>query len=216
MERCARPPWPAAVALALALVALPGCTGLRSQLRDVQPADAALTERVRDVLAAHPLPAERQAQIAIEARGRVQVAVGYFGVNPPDAFTAELTAPFGVTLVEVRRSADGAEVTSEAAPLRRALDLGRFARLLSLWLLGDCASGAVWQGSNGVAIDCPANGPDEGLTWRIWLDLEQGTRTRGELLRGQALLADYVCDAGGRCVLQDPVHGYALRLVPAR
>jgi hypothetical protein len=217
MERCAshlRRTLPAA--LPLLLGALVGCTALRSQLVDPQPAPPDVADRARAALAASPLPAERQAQIAIEARGEVFIAVGYFGVDLPGAFTAELTAPFGVTLIEIHRDADGAEVVSAAPELQSALTLGQFPRLLGLWLLGDCPQGEVWQGANGVAIDCAANGPDDGLTWRIWVDVADGTRTRGELLRGTRLLMDYVCDSSGRCVLQDPVHGYALRVVPAR
>jgi hypothetical protein len=101
--------------------------------------------------------------------------------------------------------------------------LGELPRTLALWLLGTCDDGPVLRGLNGVAIDCPANGPDEGLVWRIWLDPDglqpaptaapADPRVRGELLRGKKLLADFICQPGGDCLLQDPVHGYVLRMV---
>ena len=201
--------------IGLLAVLLAGCSTHRSQLIDPHPASAEAAARAREVLAAHPLPAERQAQVAIEARGRTFVTVAYFAVGGPASYTAELTAPFGVTLIEVRRDEHDAVIISEAGPLKQAMTIGRFPRLLSLWLLGDCAGGEVWEAANAVAVDCPANGPDQGLTWRLWVDPDEGTRPRGELLRGQRLLADFICDAGGYCVLQDPVHDYALRVVPA-
>jgi len=211
-----RPAFPYLTLLLLGWVAA-GCVTTRSQLREPVAADEVTRLAALERMQAAPLPTERAAQVAVEWNKQVFVAMGYFGVTPPDAFHAELATPFGVTLIDVARDADGAEVRSGVGPLRRALEMGEFHQLLGLWLLGDCDEGPVWIGTNGLAVDCPASGPDEGLTWRVWVeDGEAGpVRVRGELLKRQRLLADYTCDASGRCVLQDLVHRYALRVVPA-
>lgn len=208
---------------------LGGCTPLRSQLRDAEPAADDVAARALAALVDHPLPVERRAQIALEWNKQVFVALGFFGSQPPDSYRAELTTPFGVTLIEVVRDGETAQVTSGADRLQALLRMGELPRALALWLLGTCDEGPVVDGFNGVAVDCPATGPDEGLTWRIWLAPElldappEGTapssptdpRVRGELLKGNRRLADFTCQPDGDCLLQDPVHGYVLRIVSA-
>ncbi len=200
--------------LATVGLVLPGCVARQSQLLQATPADEDTAQRALATMAGFPPPGERSHQVVIEQQGSASVALGYFRTDLPASFQVELVTPFGVTLIEIQRDVEGAQVLSGSGPLRRLLTLGKFPRLLGLWLLGDCTSGEVWTGATGVAVDCPANGPDTGLTWRIWIDEETGERPRGELLRGKRLLADYTCDADGRCVLQDLQYGYALRLVP--
>ena len=212
-----RPSW-LSITLAIVLAGgAVGCAGPRSQLREPRLADEALAAVALERLAAAPLPEQRSGQVAVEWNKQVFVAMGYFGATPPDTYHAELATPFGVTLIDLARDGAGAEVRSGVGSLRRALEMGRFDRLLGLWLLGDCERGPVWVGTNGLAVDCAANGLDQGLTLRIWVeDGDAGPlRVRGELLKKQRLLADYTCDVAGRCVLQDHVHRYALRVVPA-
>ena len=194
--------------------AAPGCSARQSQLVHAVPADEETAQRVRDVVAEFPPALERSRQVVIEQRGEASVALGYFRTDPPASFQAELVTPFGVTLIEIQRSTESADVLSGSGTLQRLLTLGKFPRLLGLWLLGDCPAGEVLSSSAGVAMDCPANGPDTGLTWRIWIDTETGARVRGDLLRGRRLLGDYTCDLNGKCVLQDLQFGYALRMVP--
>ncbi|MDP7110762.1 MAG: hypothetical protein QGH45_02295 [Myxococcota bacterium] len=213
----------ALVAILATLAGGSGCVGLRSQLKDPVPADEATAELARAVLAARPLPTERRAQIAMEWGDKVFVALGFFAVQPPDSYHAELATPFGVTLLEVARGAEATTIESGASGLQRMVGLGELPRTLALWLLGTCEDGPVLQGLNAVAIDCAAGGPDQGLVWRLWLDpasLGAGVdstpadpRVRGELLRGKKLLADFICQPDGDCLLQDPVHGYVLRIV---
>ncbi len=204
-----------------------GCVTHRSQLRDPVPATDELAGLARHALASQPLPSNRRAQIALEFQDQVFVALGFFAVEGPASYHTELATPFGVTLLEVLRDGEGAHAVSGAEPLQRLVRMGKLPRVLALWLLGSCEEGEVLDGSNAVAVDCPANGPDEGLTWRVWLDRdvlnEQGDdsgdasafepRVRGELLQGKKLLADFICQPDGDCLLQDPVHGYVLRMV---
>jgi hypothetical protein len=217
------PFWVLLAPILLTLATGPGCVGFRSQLKDPVPADEATAALATAALGARPLPAERRAQIAMQWGDKVFVALGYFAVQPPDGYLAELATPFGVTLLDVGRSAEETTIESGASGLKRMVGLGELPRTLALWLLGTCDDGPVLQGLNGVAVDCPANGPDAGLVWRVWLDpdgLQAATdaapadpRVRGELLRGKKLLADFICQPGGDCLLQDPVHGYVLRMV---
>jgi len=210
----------------LSCAAAAGCTPLRSQLRDAEPATADVAARALAALAEHPLPTERRAQLALEWNRQVFVALGFFGTEPPDTYRAELTTPFGVTLLEVVRDGETADVLSGAQQLQTLLRMGELPRTLGLWLLGTCDEGVALEGFNGVVVDCPANGPDDGLTWRIWLDpgllegeseardaLGHDPRVRGELLDRTKLLADFTCQPDGDCLLQDPVHGYVLRIV---
>ncbi len=208
--------WRLAAVCALLTSALTacGCAAHRTQLTDAVVADEALARQALEALAGHPLPAERAAQLAIERQGEAFVALGYFSATPPERFHAEIVTPIGVTLIEIRRDGDGAEVISGSGPLQRMLTMGRFSRLLGLWLIGDCAAGQVLHGANGVVVDCPATGPDEGATWRLWIDPATGARGRGELLQGGRRVADFTCDAGGTCVLQDLVYRYAVRVLP--
>jgi len=190
---------------------------------DPAPAGDETAARALALLGSRPLAAERRMQIAMEWRETVFVALGFFAVEPPDAYHAELATPFGVTLLEVERGAGEPTVESGARGLSRMVGLGELPRALALWLLGSCDDGPVLEGLNAVAVDCPANGPDDGLTWRIWLDpaavaadpadAPPDPRVRGELMRGKKLLADFICGPDGDCLLQDPVHGYVLRMV---
>ena len=202
-----------------------GCAAHRSQLGDPVVADDDLARRARAALAAAPLPAERRMQIAMEWGDNVFVALGFFAATPPDAYHTELATPFGVTLFEVDRETDGVEVSAGAPQLRRMIRRGQLPRTLGLWLLGSCTGGEVLRGSNGVAVDCPATGPDQGMVWRVWLAEEMldgdavepggawsDPRIRGELLEGDKLQADFICQPDGDCLLQDPVHGYVLRM----
>lgn len=219
----------AALCALLAGMSLTGCTPLRSLLRDAEPASDEVAARARSVLVDHPLASDRRAQIALEWNNHVFVALGFFVSQPPESFHAELTSPFGVTMLEVVRDRESAQVLSGADQLQTLLRMGELPRALGLWLLGTCDEGPVWDGFNGVAVDCPATGPDEGLTWRVWLAPElleappEGAapsspvdpRIRGELLKGTRRLADFTCQPDGDCLLQDPVHGYVLRIVSA-
>ena len=146
----------------------------------------------------------------MEWEGPVVAVHASFDVQPPDGIHAELADPFGRQVLSVHRDEHAYEVVAASSRVRWSFD--GVGQLLALWMLGGCAEGTVLQGFNAVAVDCVATGPDDGLTWRLWVDLERGTRTRGELLRGDRLLGDYTCDPSGRCILQNPQRGYALRI----
>lgn len=187
-----------------------GCTALHSQLLEPRPAEPDVTRLALEAVSS-ALPSGQRSAVATLDWDRPAVAAhASFDVQPPDGLRAELTDPFGSPVLSVLRDASTYEVVVANPQVRKILD--GVEQLLALWLLGACDAGPVWQGFNAVAVDCAATGPDEGWTWRIWVDLERGTRTRGELLRGDRLVADYTCDASGRCILQNPTGGYALRI----
>ena len=200
------------VLLLVVLILGTGCTSLRSQLRDPRPAEPDQVRRAIAVMSERPLPDRRRAEIIVEWDGGAMGARGSFSVDAPDSFAAELIGAFGEAMLTVRRDATAGEVIAADRLVQRKLR--HLHEILALWLLGACTDGPVWDGVNGLAIDCAATGPDEGAVWRIWVDSAQGIRVRGELLRDESLTADFICDVEGRCVLQDLERGIALRVSP--
>jgi len=196
----------------VAVVVVTGCRHHRSQLLDPVLADDTLARETLAALEETPLQTPRKSRITLESRGQVWVYTAEFGIEPPDQFTARLASTLGGVALVASWDSGGEQLDGEPSGIG-----GKAAGLpavLGLWLLGDCAEGAVLEGANGLAVDCGARGPDPTLTWRIWFDAERTLRLRGELLDGDHLVADYTCDPAGRCVLQDLLRGVAVRIIP--
>ncbi len=200
------------VVILLGLLIGPGCTHLRSQLLDPTIADETVTRETLAALGEVPLPAPATSRVTLESRVGVWIYAAEFDVSPPMAFTVEMASTLGSVGLVVARGEDGVELHGVPAEIRGKAE--GLPAALGLWLLGNCTTGTVLEAANGLAVDCPANGPDQGLTWRIWFDARRALRLRGELLDGEDLIADYICDDSGRCVVQDLVRGLAVRISP--
>jgi len=203
---------PRLLALSALLPAI-GCATLHSQLLEPRIAEPDINRLALEAVSPQRLPSPRTADATLEWGGPVVATTATFDVRSPEEIDVDLVDAFGTPVLSVRRDLLTYTVAASTPRVERTLD--GIGRILALWLLGSCESGVVWQGFNAVAVDCAASGPDAGLIWRIWVDPQQGARTRGELLKGDRLLGDFICDPTGRCVLQDPSRGYALRIQPS-
>lgn len=204
---------PLLTVLALGLVLGPGCRQLqRSQLLDPSIADDTLTRETLAALGDTPLRRPAASRVTLEFRDQIWIYAAEFWIEPPAGYLAEMASTLGSVALVASWDDQGEHLDGEPAEIRPRLQ--GLPGVLGLWLLGDCAAGVVHDGVNGLAVDCPAGGPDAALTWRIWFDAQQGLRQRGELLDGDGMIADYTCDPAGRCVLQDLLRGVALRVTP--
>lgn len=200
------------VVLLLGCVFGPGCRHLRSQLLDPVVADDTVTRQTLEALADTPLRQPDAARVTLETEGGIWLYSGEFEMQPPAAFTAAMVSTLGGVGLVVAWDEQGAHVHGAPAEIRGKAE--GLPAALGLWLLGNCTEGTVLEAANGVAADCDAHGPEPGLTWRIWFDVERSLRLRGEVLDGDDLIADYICDAEGRCVVQDLLRGLAVRISP--
>lgn len=199
--------------LVLGLLLGPGCRQLqRSQLLDPVLADDTLTRETLTALGDSPLQTREASRVTLEFRDRIWIYAAEFRIDPPAGFLAEMASTLGSVGLVASWDDEGAHLDGEPAEIRSHVQ--GLPGVIGLWLLGDCSHGVVLQGVNGLAVDCPAEGPDGTLTWRIWFDAERGLRLRGELLDDDSMIADYTCDPTGRCVLQDLVRGVAVRVTP--
>ncbi len=204
---------PLLTALVLGLAFGPGCRQLqRSQLLDPAIADDTLTRETLAALGDAPPRQPADSRVTLEFRDRIWIYAAEFRAEPPATYLAEMASTLGSVALVASWDDEGEHLDGEPSEVRKQLQ--GLPAVFGLWLLGDCTEGVVLQGVNGLAVDCPARGPDPTLTWRIWFDAEQRLRLRGELLAEDEMIADFTCDPEGRCVLQDLLRGVALRVAP--